>query len=976
MADTLKADLEIGDPKAAIDDLKRKLSAGLDGVKIGAGFTKEIQSNLDAAEKKALSLQSSLKSIALTDTKGKAFDWISKQAQSSQKEIGAINRQLQTISKLATQTGSKTLLKVYEDDARKLSRELDVAEKKLLRLQQARFSKPTSSTGTQTGSGGFSEGLISATGIPIGGAAAGAIIGAAVIKTSNDIVQAGKSGEGSLQQLISASKQAEVALDKMNAKTGEFARLTSQSDVAARSSYASIVEFSKQAGRIDQVDKLSSGLANLFAAKNISPDKMLDMLSQLKTGQDEVFDRLAGANPSKFYDEYARSIGTTAEKLTDAQKAQVRWDTIVKLSTIFDGTAEKRLKQMSGQLDSVAAGFENLYTRAGKAVAPFVKAQLENILNLGDFFSGKGLFASDEDKAKARAEAKRVADEQVKVFVESTKETQMKIDAAAKNPFASIENFALSKIDATKFMLESVAKEIEEIRPDGTRITRFENTGEIQARLQGIKDAATTAAQAEATAFKDKFDRVLADKNSSPSLLLALRSEFEQIQNILPSEVKEKFRREISDAVSGSIAKGFETALSESDQTADKLLTNLKKLQAGVSGLLPETTKKLIEDYEKAIKAMAEKAYALRDSIKGVLTDVAGRDNPLVKLLVDFESATERAEKRFGQFGGEIVKMMADIDKQMIRSQINQILYDGSKKALELRQEADRLGNLPETSTNQFNRRIGFLDARAENALRQVTRQRAVDDFGFYANDYNPNNPISAFQNKFGRNVSAFSGETRQILEEINAVKKLDLDGTGAIGKGLIAEKLDKIISVPQEELLKALDRGGEDAFNARKLLQERAGIAKDLQTADRAKFENEIAKDKAEQQNVRDAESLIKNLGADKGLTDPQKIKEFLAITGDLGTENLTPELLRARQQAIRPDAANTAAQAKEAATQAKAISDAMAEIDRQLKAGGLLVKNSETPIVDIEVHDGLSATQRGLGTRANNSNVRGLSE
>src|SRR5262245_41905968 len=143
MADNLTVDLEIS--QAKIDNIAADIKKAFEdatNVKINSGFPQELKGALDGAEKKALSLQGSLKSLAALDPKGKGLDWISKSAQAAQKEVAGINQRLQTIQKLASQTSSKTLLKIYEDDAKSLQLQLDQAEKKMLRLQQARFNKP------------------------------------------------------------------------------------------------------------------------------------------------------------------------------------------------------------------------------------------------------------------------------------------------------------------------------------------------------------------------------------------------------------------------------------------------------------------------------------------------------------------------------------------------------------------------------------------------------------------------------------------------------------------------------------------------------------------------------------------------------------------------------------------------------------------------------------------------------------------
>lgn len=974
--DVQQVELEILDTKAGqvLADFKRKLEE-TGNVKLGSGFSSEIKSSLDQAERKALSLQGSLKSLAAVSPSGKGLDWISKQSIASQKEIAGVNAKLQSIQKLASQTSSKSLLKIYEDDAKTLAIQLDAAEKKMLRLSQARFNKaaPSSSSGN---SSGFGQGALDATGLPLSSAAIGgaAVVGA--IKIGSDLVKSAKDQEGSLNQLAAAAKQAGVGFDVVNSKEVEFARVTGQSEAAARGSFASIIEFSKQAGRLDQVDKLSTGLANLFAAKNIPQDKMNDLLSQLKTGQDEVFDRLAGANPSKFYNEYAASIGTTADKLTDAQKAQVRFDTVVKLSTIFDGSAEKRLKSMSGQLDSVSAGFENLYNRAGKGAAPFFKQQLENLTNLFDFSQGKGLFASPEEKAKLKEQIQKDAEERAKLIVDGFRSQESKIADAQKNPFGSLDNLALSKVDQGKFKLASIAQEIEEVRADGSKLTRFENQGEVNARLAEIIDNAKKEAEAELKARKEAFESVLSDKNSSVSLLQLAQKEFLQTQNIFPPEAREKLRRDFAEAISSGIAKGFEMSLQAVDLNAEKLVSGLRKLQAGVAGLLPETTAKLINDYEKALKSMSEKAIALRDTVKDAL--VAGvENNQLLKLMVDLDSATERAEKRFGLFGDAIVKKMADIDKSVIQSQINKLLFEGSKKALEFEQEARRLSELPDSQTNQFDRRLSLVGTTANFASQQADLSRKAQEAAFFARGYNPNDPKTFDQSRFGSDLGRVNPAVQDALGLVNTLKGLSDQGTGAAGKGLIAERI--AAALPDREILLAeLSKGGGRADAAKTLLEAAATAAEAQKTAAEAAFKDALAMDQIKQNAVRDAEEKLRNLDLNgKGLSDPQKIQEFLAITGELGDQNLNPTLKAARIQAFGVAATQTRQEAVKQAEQAKIVSDTMTEINKQLLSGGLKTKLSETPIVDIQIRDNtLSASQRSLGSRANSNDVKRLSQ
>lgn len=949
MADVLQVELEILDEKAIqvknqfVSDFKQQLSA------IPKGFTKDIQSDLVNAERKTLSLQQSLKSLAAVDPTGKGLDWISKAALKSQKEIAGINKQLQTIQKLASQTSSRSLLKIYEDDARSLSQQLDKNERQLLRLQQARLNKAQPVSRFSQGSKDFVSGGLDATGLPITAAAGGAVVVAGAISLTSKLVDGAYKGADANRVLAATAKETGKAYDVLTEKAEKFGALTAQAENDAKRSYASILQFAKAAGRTEQVDQFTQSLADLAAAKGIAADQLPTLIGQLKTGQDEVFDKLKGVNPSTLYDAYARSVGKTAESLTDLEKAQVRFDAILKDGALFSGEAEKRLGDISGKVDTLGASFSNLTTRIGNNLSPFFKAQIDNLLAVGDFIKGKGLFASDEEKAKLREQARKDLDERTKLIVQGLRESDQKIREAQKNPYGSLENLALSRVNIATGFNDPVVRQ----------------QSVDQAREQATK---------EAEAYKKSFEAVIADKNSSIPLLQLAQKEFEKVQNILPEDVKKRIRDGLSQAISDGVAKGFQKALSDENQTAKNLTENLKKLVAGVAGLLPETREKLIKDFESAIKSMSQKAQAVKEQVRDVLVQSAGVNNPLVKLMADFESATERAEKRFGVFGANFAAQMAEIERQQLQAQINQQLFENNKKALDYQQQARRLQQLPETQTGGFQRNLALLGSRADFLLQDRDLSRRVAEAQFYASRFNPNNPKSFDQAAFG-NQSADQIQLRRALETIKDLSALGDGGTGTFGRGLIAQKIAEVLP-DRELLLRQLQQGGAGAFDAQQLLNIGADSALALKEASQAKFKEVLAQNDFAQLAVKEAEEKIKQLQSSK-LTDPQKIQEFLNITQELGTENLTPELRRARISAL-----NSAAdfERNQQAASSQAISQmaaGMKTITDQLSASGLKVSLNDVPVVEIEVKSGdLAASQRSLGSRANSSDVQGLNQ
>lgn len=81
-------------------------------------------------------------------------------------------------------------------------------------------------------------------------------------------------------------------------------------------------------------------------------------------------------NVAKMWDDYAASIGTTANNLTQAQKIQAEVAGILEESKFQIGDAAKVSGTLSGQLQQLSFGFNNLKVAVGNIVNPIVQAFL------------------------------------------------------------------------------------------------------------------------------------------------------------------------------------------------------------------------------------------------------------------------------------------------------------------------------------------------------------------------------------------------------------------------------------------------------------------------------------------------------------------------------------------------------------------------------------------------------------------------
>lgn len=84
-------------------------------------------------------------------------------------------------------------------------------------------------------------------------------------------------------------------------------------------------------------------------------------------------------NVAKMWDDYAKSIGTTANNLTQEQKIQAEVNGILEETRFQTGDAAKLVNTYSGQVAMLGYNFQQLKVQVGNAIIPIVQAVLPGI---------------------------------------------------------------------------------------------------------------------------------------------------------------------------------------------------------------------------------------------------------------------------------------------------------------------------------------------------------------------------------------------------------------------------------------------------------------------------------------------------------------------------------------------------------------------------------------------------------------------
>ena len=140
-------------------------------------------------------------------------------------------------------------------------------------------------------------------------------------------------------------------------------------------------------------------------------------------------------NVAKMWDEYAASIGTTANNLTQQQKIQAEVNGILEESKYQAGDAAKVAGTLSGQLAQLSVNFNNLKVAVGNALSPIIQSFLP-VINaavvevtrfanaiasvIGALFGGS--MTSSSQAAQEVADSYNSAAEGASNLAESTKE--------------------------------------------------------------------------------------------------------------------------------------------------------------------------------------------------------------------------------------------------------------------------------------------------------------------------------------------------------------------------------------------------------------------------------------------------------------------------------------------------------------------------------------------------------------------------
>lgn len=234
-------------------------------------------------------------------------------------------------------------------------------------------------------------------------------------------------------------------------------------------------------------------------------------------------------NVAKMWEDYAKSIGTTANNLTQQQKIQAEVNGILEESRFQAGDAAKVAGTYAGQVAMLSFNLQQLKVAVGNTIIPVIQAAIpavntliSSLAELANVFTQvtTAMFGMKE-QAKADEELEDSNDnaaESAEDLADATEDVGKATEKAAKKVKGSLAPFDdLKKISAsTADSLEDTADDINEgldlegVGEGGTLWGNVEVSPEILALVEGLKQELEALKEAAARVwkpFKDAWDK-------------------------------------------------------------------------------------------------------------------------------------------------------------------------------------------------------------------------------------------------------------------------------------------------------------------------------------------------------------------------------------------------------------------------------------------------------------------------------------
>jgi len=183
-----------------------------------------------------------------------------------------------------------------------------------------------------------------------------------------DLINTSNEFDKSNAKIEASAKLTGVALDQLKSTAAMVKEELDLNTIQSNELTISLTKLGQKAGDVSGTGDAIKRLLDLAAAQGMDAQQALVAIDQAILGIDEGTDKLFQKNPSAIYDEYAKSIHTTAGRLNDQQKAQALLTAITEAGLKVEGEYSKFLETDAGKKAANTARTTEMKAELGKLI--------------------------------------------------------------------------------------------------------------------------------------------------------------------------------------------------------------------------------------------------------------------------------------------------------------------------------------------------------------------------------------------------------------------------------------------------------------------------------------------------------------------------------------------------------------------------------------------------------------------------------
>lgn len=504
----------------------------------------------------------------------------------------------------------------------------------------------------------------------------------------------------SIRELIKLSSEAEQAQLNLAVAARATGRSFGESEVAAKNfraelhaSYEESVALAKSFGEL----QLRSGEAvraadlskftTLAQAQGLKPEDAAKAIESLSRGQLEGFQALTGETAAQgqlLLDRYARSVGTTTEKLTEMERAQVLSNEALKESGNQAEAAAARMQTLQSKWEA----FKQTLSEVGESFVTF----FDNVLE-AERRGGEQILHDLSGGLIGRGPEQTYKDE---IAAEDARQAALNRQAIAHNLQEQKAREAQAEITRQELLARNLQKQLSDQERESRALPEDFQAG-LSAQQKRDEDIARLRKQREQ--LQAEFDA------------------FKKIQNQFKPSDADAFTNQFIDSI---------------QQKTDQIRSLLDAAANDTAAAI----KKVAEEQRKA----AESAIQSIDGVFNFLKSHAGKSNPFVAIYdearqaaEDLQVTSENLRKQFGAAADEIISKYEKINKAHQAALAEDALgqrFEDRLNAQNLREQAKALrAAAPQTAQQQDSTFRPDRAAQALQGARDISLGGNASDF-------------------------------------------------------------------------------------------------------------------------------------------------------------------------------------------------------------------------------------------------------